>query len=113
MTTKSPVELGWDTHFRMVTSEPNQPLESSPSWEVSGGNCLDPDNFYDQPWWVLSVLKPNAEPNGERENFVIWGTISVARGEVICGRATRVWQAWKEADLELEEATRKVCRYRT
>ncbi|EIM86708.1 uncharacterized protein STEHIDRAFT_121579, partial [Stereum hirsutum FP-91666 SS1] len=108
MTTKSPFELGWDTHFRMVTSEPNERLESRPSWEVSGGNRLNPDNPYDQHWWVLSVLKPNAESNGERENFVLWGAISVARGEVICGRATRVWQAWKQADLELEEAKRKI-----
>lgn len=90
--TKSPHELGWDTHFRMVIGDPERfPLKSCHSWEVSDGHLFSPHNRYDQHWWLLSMLKPQSEfPDGERENFVTWDAISVARGEMIRGRATRV-----------------------
>lgn len=56
------------------------------------------------------MLKPNQKSSdGQRENFVIWGAIRLARGEVIRGRAMRVWKAWKEEDLVLDVEKRKVC----
>lgn len=69
LTTKSALELGWDTHFKMVTGDPEKgdlekrPLESRPSWEVAGGSRINPDNPYDQHWWILSMQKPKTRRN--------------------------------------------------
>lgn len=57
--------------------------------------------------------KPTPALPDEREDFVIFGAISLARAEVICGRATRIWKAWKVSEVAKDVFDRKVNRFIT
>ncbi|KAI0046406.1 hypothetical protein FA95DRAFT_1494059, partial [Auriscalpium vulgare] len=50
-----------------------------------------------------------AWPEGQdQERFVLYQALSLARGEVIRGRATRVWRAWRWDEMKLPEKDRSV-----
>jgi hypothetical protein len=42
------------------------------------------------------------------EKFVLYEGLSLRRGEVILGRATRIWKAWSLDEMDLPQKDRKV-----
>ena len=68
----------------------------------------------DEHYWYLEMPKPKAGARygvmdeSETEVFVLYKAISIRRGGVIRGRATRVWKAWLLDEMTLEPAERRV-----
>lgn len=46
-----------------------------------------------------------------QDRFILYTALSLARAEVLRGRATRIWLAWKYEDMEKDQKDRKVCRH--
>ena len=63
-------------------------------------------------YWRLEMPKPRSdEPSkmsDETEAFILFQHLSLSRGEVILGRATRVWKAWREDEMNLSLSRRTV-----
>ena len=66
-------------------------------------------------YWVIDMPKPKGEDQygvmeeGITERFVLFKALNLQRGQVIRGRATRIWKAWRFDDLSLAPGERKVC----
>ena len=65
-------------------------------------------------YWVIDMPKPKGDEYGvmeedATERFVLFKPLNLQRGQVIRGRATRIWKAWRFADLLLPPDDRKVC----
>jgi hypothetical protein len=64
-------------------------------------------------YWRLEMPKPRAdepsEMSDETEAFNLFQHLSLSRGEVILGRATRVWKAWRQDEMNLPPPRRAVC----
>ncbi|KZT25676.1 hypothetical protein NEOLEDRAFT_1178145 [Neolentinus lepideus HHB14362 ss-1] len=76
-------ELGWDLTLRHSTLRPLNP--SRPLWECS--------------------MFTN---DGQEEVFVLYHEIYLCHDEVLHGRATRVWKAWKKIDIRKPIQERKI-----
>ena len=96
-------KLGWDTSLTVV---PRLPIinPSRMSFEVPYGELeigLDWHGHY----WRLEMPKPRAdEPSimsHQTEAFILFQHLSLSRGEVILGRATRIWKAWLEDEMNI------------
>lgn len=107
--------LGWDTAMSCVPksffSNTGKTLPYPPKIEYSFDVPWDRKNYF----WLIKVPLPIPEKDDlykmsttETEWFVLWKPLSLDRGEVIKGRATRVWRAWKYSDADLPETDRKV-----
>lgn len=55
---------------------------------------------------VVHGLQPDATI--KEEAFILFDNLSLHRGDVILGRATRVWKAWREEDMKLSPDQRQV-----
>ena len=83
-------------------------VDPRPSYTVQWNEAQD------EHYWYLEMPKPKAgAPYGvmdesETEVFVLYKAISIRRGGVIRGRATRVWKAWLLDEMTLEPAERRV-----
>ena len=65
-------------------------------------------------YWVIDMPKPKdgeygIMEEGATERFVLFKALNLQRGQVIRGRATRIWKAWRFSDLCLAPGERKVC----
>ncbi|KAI0072498.1 hypothetical protein K474DRAFT_1711527 [Panus rudis PR-1116 ss-1] len=110
---KSPQDLGWDPTMKLVPESTNwsrldevvlkETYDVDPESPTDGAHHL-----------VIQMPKPDAkkhasyDKNSEMESFVIDKPISLNRGRVIIGRATRIWSAWKVDDMHLPEGKREV-----
>ncbi|KAI0054822.1 hypothetical protein BV25DRAFT_1903805 [Artomyces pyxidatus] len=104
----NPERLGWDPTMKMYLKTPDGDLVEPPlpSYFIEPTRANSVDD-YDTPWQVF-VNKPGTEDEDdpEMEEFVLFHALSLARSEVIKGRATRVWCAWKKADMHLPRTNR-------
>lgn len=104
-------KLGWDTSMTVV---PRQLTNQAPrmSFEVPPAE-LEVGQYWHNHLWRVEMPKPLAnEPlkmSNDTEAFVFFKHLSLSRGEVILGRATRVWKAWREDEMELPASERTVC----
>lgn len=64
-------------------------------------------------YWVVDMPKPKDDADygvmdeNATESFVLFKALNLQRGQVIRGRATRVWKAWRLDDLSLPPEERK------
>jgi hypothetical protein len=67
-----------------------------------------PDDHY----WQLDMPKPREDDpfkmSDAVEKFILHEGLSLRRGEVILGRATRIWKAWAWDEMHLPQNSRKV-----
>ena len=69
---------------------------------------------HDDYYWHLQMPKPKRDAaygvmdETEMETFVLYKAISICKGGVIRGRATRVWKAWLLDDMTKEPVERRV-----
>ena len=78
-TAMTPAQLGYDT--TMTLRNQSRTKEADAEWSLIA-------------------------PNGDK--FIIFGPTSLSRSQVIVGRATRVWKAWLDVDMEHPPAERRV-----
>ncbi|KAI0038747.1 hypothetical protein FA95DRAFT_1528972 [Auriscalpium vulgare] len=116
---KTPESLGWDPTMLMhLEDAAGRPMEPLPSYTVDVSKYADAArNLYNMQW-VVTLQKPTTAAQSDSqdqggvkegyERFVLFKALSLSRGEVIRGRATRVWRAWKWDDMGLRRADRKV-----
>ncbi|KAH9835348.1 uncharacterized protein C8Q71DRAFT_765355 [Rhodofomes roseus] len=106
--------LGWDTSMTTIHQQR--------IFSRSDLSSLTPKYSYQESWkqqqettyWVITMPKP--KPNGgygvmdetATETFVLYKGVSMSRGGVIRGRATRVWKAWLWDELHLPQERRRV-----
>ncbi|KAI0055625.1 hypothetical protein BV25DRAFT_1865750 [Artomyces pyxidatus] len=106
----NPERLGWDPTMKMYLKTPDGDLVEPPlpSYLIEPTRANSVDD-YDTPWQVF-VNKPGTEneDDPEMEEFVLFHALSLAQSEVIKGRSTRVWCAWKKADMHLPRINRHV-----
>jgi hypothetical protein len=55
-------------------------------------------------WKVEMIVE-----NNEAEELLLFEVISQAQAEVLCGRSTRIWKAWRMGEIGKSEAEREVC----
>lgn len=80
------------------------------SYEVGENSNLSPMDTTYKRMWVVSMNKPftNGASDLDQDKFVLYHALSLARAEVLCGRATRIWLAWKFTDMDLPVKERTV-----
>ena len=72
------------------------------------------NNAQEEHYWLLEMPKPKqgAEygvmDDTETEKFVLYKGISLNRGGVIRGRATRIWKAWLLDEMDKPPQERRV-----
>lgn len=108
--TLTPEKLGWDTTLTAcpIPRSPSTPLLALPSLSFQLSYEVNPPSHY----WQIDMPKPQDDDPYKMseacETFILWGTLSLSRGEVILGRATRIWKAWSQNDMKLPQERRKV-----
>lgn len=104
-------KLGWDTSLTVVP-RPLTDYPSRMSFEVPFGELEVGGDWHDH-YWRLEMPKPRSdEPSKmshETEAFILFQHLSLSRGEVIFGRATRVWKAWRQDAMNFPLSQRTVC----
>ncbi|KAH9833523.1 uncharacterized protein C8Q71DRAFT_849857 [Rhodofomes roseus] len=114
--TSSLADLGWDTSMTVIR-ERNKYTQSQ--FRLSKKN---PKFSYQVPWnvekedyyWVIYMPKPKEDAEygvmdeKDTEKFVLYQALNVQRGEVIRGRATRIWKAWLFDELTLPPEDRQL-----
>jgi hypothetical protein len=104
-------KLGWDTSLAVVPRLPTCNNSSRMSFDVPYGELEVSHDWYGH-YWRLEMPKPRSdEPSkmsDETEAFILFQHLSLSRGEVILGRATRVWKAWREDEMNLSLSRRTV-----
>ncbi len=104
-------KLGWDTTMRVVSKNIRIPISS---FESLGLSHPIPGSQKDSPFWVDEMPDPSdddpmkMDPKN-KEMFILVYAISLAQGDQIRGRSTRVWKAWKMSDMMKKMKNRKVC----
>jgi Fungal protein kinase len=90
-----PSKLGWDTTMMIVLRQLSNKVPCM-SFEVPY-NELKVGHDWNNHYWRVEMLKPRVdEPSNmseEMEAFILFQHLRLIRGEVIMGRATRVWKA--------------------
>ncbi|KAH9835353.1 uncharacterized protein C8Q71DRAFT_765439 [Rhodofomes roseus] len=107
-------DLGWDTSMAIIGQQKKYTRSQVRRWK--------PRLSYEVPWsreqedqyWVIDMPQPKDGADygvmDERmtEKFVLYKALNVQRGEVIRGRATRVWKAWLFDELTLPPEERRL-----
>lgn len=109
----SPAQLGWDTSMTLIKAKEKYTKESLLGWmpKLSYEISL---NTEEEDYWVVDMPKPKegAEygvmDENATERFVLFKGLTLERGRVICGRATRIWKAWRFDELVLPPDQRQV-----
>ena len=97
-----------------MTVAPRQLTNHTPcmSFEVPYEELKVGHDWHDHYWRVQLPKPRHNEPFkmlDETEAFILFQHLSLIRGEVILGCATRVWKAWHEDEMELPVCKRTVC----
>lgn len=59
-------------------------------------------------YWRMVVHGIQSDGSVKEEAFILFHHLSLSRGEVILGRATRIWKAWREEDMKYPPKQRQV-----
>lgn len=111
--TLPPSKLGWDTTLK-VFPKPKPQLEtaSSADSDKTLSFKVPYKSKLDDHYWQLDMPKPRDEDPFQMsdavETFILYEGLSLRRGEVILGRATRIWKAWDLNEMGLPQKDRKV-----
>ncbi|KAI0924873.1 hypothetical protein AcV7_010460 [Taiwanofungus camphoratus] len=108
-----PSSLGWDTSLLALE---RRDIFASPELLRSEAKLSYEFIYAESPsprYWTIKMPKPQTDDpckmhSNMSETFVLWKSISLVRGEIIRGRATRIWKAWHEKDMHLPEEDREV-----
>ncbi|TFY73880.1 hypothetical protein EWM64_g10132, partial [Hericium alpestre] len=105
---KNPEELGWDPTMQMYVEDPKVPGRRGgvPSYLLGENKSSVNKNAYEQ-MWIVEMPEPGSPTATEK--FVLFRALSLARSEMLRGRATRIWKAWKLKDMDLLKNERPVC----
>ncbi|KAI0058868.1 hypothetical protein BV25DRAFT_1829618 [Artomyces pyxidatus] len=112
---QSPEDLGWDpTMLLYMEDDKGIPLEPLASYLVDQNELPESSRNATETKWVVSVAMPGTagEDETELEQFVLYHGLSLSRGEVIRGRATRVWRAWKLSHMSRRVEERSIYVYK-
>lgn len=114
LTLLPPTDLGWDPTIQIYVPPeiPGHGQYGSGRYSYEAGensNIAPIDSTYNR-MWVVSMNRPltNGASDLDQETFVLYHALSLARAEVLCGRATRIWLAWKLTDMDLPVKERTV-----
>ncbi|TFY81590.1 hypothetical protein EWM64_g2420 [Hericium alpestre] len=120
-----PEELGWDPTMKMYIEDVHEGKITRryglPSYTIKENEENGTSNAFER-MWIVSVPKPSAQPDesrpgdagapplplSEEEEFVVFNAVSLSGSEVVKGRATRIWKAWKMVDMVISKEQRKV-----
>ena len=112
--TMSPAQLGWDTSMTVLKEQERYSSAFLRSWKPKLSYQVPFNTEREDHYWVVDMPKPKGEDEygvmeeGATERFVLFKALNLQRGQVIRGRATRVWKAWLFADLSRPPDERKV-----
>ena len=112
--TMSPAQLGWDTSMTVIKEREKYSAASLRRWQPKLSYQVAFNTQKEDHYWVVSMPKPKR--GGEygvmdeeaTERFVLFKALNLQRGQVIRGRATRIWKAWRFDDLSLAPEKRQV-----
>lgn len=116
---KEPETLGWDpTMLRFIIDEEHPKGYSLPSYLVKEHKSpVKPLT----PLWTVSVEACPTISHADygaanvskdlhlQQRFVLYHLLRLSRSEVLRGRATRIWLAWKYEDMGKVQRDRQVC----
>ncbi|KAI0056208.1 hypothetical protein BV25DRAFT_1832431 [Artomyces pyxidatus] len=96
-----PVDIGWDPSMKMCFEDEDGNLsEPMESYLIDQNDRPDTERSAFKTQWVVTMDRMiTSEGELETVQFVLCRALSLARGEVIRVRATRVWRAWKMSDM--------------
>ena len=97
----SPSRIGWDTQMRVYDPENRQ---SKPSYEVNVEAGFFKPNLA-KTHWEIDIPGPLDSP---REEVITLCALSISRSEVMCGRATLVWEVIRKRELDIDDRKKKV-----
>jgi len=111
--TLPPSKLGWDTTLKVFPKPKPQLETASPTNSDRTSSFEIPyKSELDDHYWQLDMPKPREDDpfqmSDDVEKFVLYEGLSLRRGEVILGRATRIWKAWNLDEMDLPQKDRKV-----
>ncbi|KAI0316351.1 hypothetical protein OF83DRAFT_1172958 [Amylostereum chailletii] len=111
---KKPSELGWDpTMLAYVEDEDGRPMDPVPSYRLPRTKRADKSTTtaYHRKW-VVEMNAPGQEDqnNPKMERFLLFRAVSLSHAEVIRGRSTRIWLAWKWDDVLDSKFTKETCK---
>lgn len=112
--TMSPSQLGWDTSMSVIKEKEQYTTTFLHEWTPKPSYQVPYNTEKEDHYWVIEMPKPVEAEYGVMEvsafeRFVLFKGLNLQRGQVIRGRATRVWKAWRYDDLPLPPEERKVC----
>ena len=97
-----PWQIGWDP--QMMVYDPKS-RESKASYEIG-----QDDEFFQlnlaKTHWEIDIPRPLKE--GGHEKVLTLRALSISRSEVMCGRATLVWEVIRKQDLNINDSEKKV-----
>lgn len=110
--------------LRFIIDDDHPHGHSLPSYQVHDAHI--PSSPYTR-MWLVTVDAPSTSPDPQtgtsddaeetrgrsdppQERFILYKALSLARAEVLRGRATRIWLAWRLEDMEKPQKDRKACR---
>ncbi|TFY70025.1 hypothetical protein EVG20_g2910 [Dentipellis fragilis] len=108
---KSPEELGWDPTMQMYAKRDGERLgHGIYSYNIDANTTPIVTNSPYGRMWLVTVHKYQEDASGrmETEQFVLFRALSLSRAEVLRGRATRVWKAWRLEDMWMLKEDRPV-----
>ena len=112
--TMNPAQLGWDTSMSVLKEQGRYSNAFLRRWKPQLSYEVPFNTKQEDHYWVVDMPQPKEEAEygtmeeRKTERFVLFKALNVERGQVIRGRATRVWKAWRFADLLLPADERKV-----
>ena len=101
--TLEPSQIGWDPQMMVYNPADKQ---SKASYEI-----MDDPKFIKlnlaETHWEIDIPRPLKEGGG-REKILTLRALSISRSEVMCGRATLVWEVIRKQELDIADSEKKV-----
>ena len=112
--TMSLAQLGWDTSMSLLREKARYSKAYLRGWKPKFSYQVPFNTKREDHYWVVNMPKPRSEAGygvmeeDATERFVLFKALNLQRGQVIRGRATRIWKAWRFDDLSLPPDKRQV-----
>ena len=112
--TSSPERLGYDTSLTLVPMMRQYGEAMIRNPDSLRSYTVEWNKAQEEHYWLLEMPKPKqgAEygvmDDTETEKFVLYKGVSLSRGGVIRGRATRIWKAWLLDEMDKPPQERRV-----
>ena len=101
--TLAPWQIGWDP--QMMVYDPKS-RQSKASYEIGQDAGFFNLNLA-KTHWEIDIPRPLKEGGG-REKVLTLRSLSISRSEVMCGRATLVWEVIRKEELDIDDSEKKV-----